>query len=45
MTEQELENAIRDLCDKSGLGNGDLAGVLDALKVGYEMLEEEESAE
>lgn len=40
MNETELEEAIRELCDNSGLNNGEVGGVLDVLKVGYEMLVE-----
>lgn len=42
MNEYQLENDIRRLCDDSGLSNDQIASVLDQLKVGYEMLAEEE---
>jgi hypothetical protein len=42
MDKDQLEEAIRNLCDRSGLGNADLAEVLDLLKVGYEMAAQEE---
>ena len=42
MNAQDLEDAIRELCDKSGLSSRELVDVLDPLKAGYEMAADEE---